>query len=127
VLARGDKCWLGFRAIRMIWLRVGNITNAMCWEINPLSLEHEGRSSIFYCARTFGIIGGTGRTIFDSLAIAIGGGEIVRGKCGGWETRHANAMQRSKKFRTGTGEMYRYPDARVTASAVWRCCIFGTR
>jgi hypothetical protein len=51
VLARGDKGWLGFRAMRMIWLRVGNIANAMCWGINPLSLEHEGRSSIFYCAR----------------------------------------------------------------------------
>ncbi len=58
-----------FMAMRMIWLRVGNIANAMCWGINSISLEHEGRSSIFYCARSVGIIGGTGRTIFDSLAI----------------------------------------------------------
>jgi hypothetical protein len=44
--------------VRMMWFREGNIANAMCWGINPLSLEHEGRSSIFYCARSFGIIGG---------------------------------------------------------------------
>ncbi len=80
VVARGDKCWLGFRAMRMIWLRKGNIANLMCCGINPLSLEHEERSSVFYCARSFGIMGGTGRTIFDSLAI--GGGETVRRKCG---------------------------------------------
>ena len=79
VMARGDKCWLGLRAMRMMWLRKDNIANAMCWGINPLSLEHEGRSSIFYCARSFVIIGETGRTIFDSLAM--GGGEMVRGKC----------------------------------------------
>ncbi len=100
VLARGDKCWLGFRAMRMMWLRVGNIANAMCWGINPLSLEHEGRISIFYCARSFSIIRGTAYT---------------------------NTMQRRKKIRLGTGEVYRYPDARVTASAVWRCCIFLAR
>jgi hypothetical protein len=58
--------------MKMMWLREGNITKAMCWGINPLSLEHEGHSSILYCARSFGIVGGTGRTIFDSLAI--GGG-----------------------------------------------------
>jgi hypothetical protein len=32
-----------------------------------------------------------------------------------------------KKFRTGTGERYRYPDARVTASAVWGLRIFLVR
>ncbi len=85
VEARGDKCCLRFRTMRMMWLREGNIANAKCWGINPLSLEHEGRSSIFYCVRSFGIIGRTGRTIFDSLAIGEGG-EIVRGKYGGWET-----------------------------------------
>ncbi len=70
----GDKCWLGLRAMRMMGLRESNIANAMCWGITPLSLlEHEGRSSIFYCARSFGIIGGTGRTIFDSQAIGGGG------------------------------------------------------
>jgi hypothetical protein len=31
---------------------------------------------------------------------------------------------RVEKFGTETGESYRYPDARVTASAVWRLCIF---
>jgi hypothetical protein len=29
-----------------------------------------------------------------------------------------------KTFGTGTGESYRYPDARVTASAVWGLRIF---
>ena len=33
-------------------------------------------------------------------------------------------MQGLKKFGTGTGEGYRYPDVRVTASAVWGCRIF---
>ncbi len=33
----------------------------------------------------------------------------------------------SKNFRMGTGEGYWYPDARITASAVWRCCIFLVR
>ncbi len=80
VVARGDKCWLGFRAMSMIWLRKGNITNAMCWGINPLSLEHEGRSSVFYCARSFGIMGGTGRTVFDSLAIGRHG---IHTRCNG--------------------------------------------
>jgi hypothetical protein len=32
-----------------------------------------------------------------------------------------------KKIRTGTGESYRYPDARVTASALWRLRIFLVR
>ncbi len=32
-----------------------------------------------------------------------------------------------KKIGTGTGESYRYPDARVTASAVWRLRIFLVR
>ncbi len=36
-------------------------------------------------------------------------------------------MQGLKKFGSGTGERYRYPDARVTASAVWGCCIFLVR
>jgi hypothetical protein len=36
-------------------------------------------------------------------------------------------MQGLKKFGTGTGERYRYPGARVTASAVWRLCIFLVR
>jgi hypothetical protein len=69
---------LGFR-IRVMGVREGNIANAMIWGISPLSLEHERRSSIFYCAHSFGIMGGTGRATFDSLAV--GGGEIVRGKC----------------------------------------------
>jgi hypothetical protein len=32
-----------------------------------------------------------------------------------------------QKIRTWTGEVYRYPDARVTASAIWRCCILFVR
>ena len=36
-------------------------------------------------------------------------------------------MQGLKKFGTGTGERYRYPDARVTTSAVWRLCTFLVR
>ncbi len=36
-------------------------------------------------------------------------------------------MQGLKKFGTGTDESYRYPDARVTASAVWRLRIFLVR
>ncbi len=37
-------------------------------------------------------------------------------------------MQGLKKFGTGTGESYRYPDATVTASAVWRLrIVFGTK
>ncbi len=74
----GDKLRLGIR-IKVMGPRESNTANAMCWGISPLSLEHERRSSIFYCARSFGIIGGTSRTIFDSLAVW--GGEIVKGKC----------------------------------------------
>ncbi len=37
--AGGDKFWLGFGSIRMIGLREGNVANARCWGINPLSLE----------------------------------------------------------------------------------------
>ncbi len=75
--ASGDNFWLGFRAMRMMGLREGSIANAMCGGISPLSLEHEGRSSIIYYACSFGIE--AGRTIFDSPAG--GRGEIVRGKC----------------------------------------------
>jgi hypothetical protein len=36
-------------------------------------------------------------------------------------------MQGLNKFGTGTGESYRYPDARVTAGVVWRLRIFLVR
>jgi hypothetical protein len=64
--------------MRMMWLRKGNIANAMCWGITPLSLEHEGRSSIFYCARSFGIIGG--RVGLSLIAWLLGGGERQLGE-----------------------------------------------
>ncbi len=50
--AGGAKFWLGFRSIGMIGLREGNIANARCWGINPLSLEHEGRTQFCWCARS---------------------------------------------------------------------------
>ncbi len=36
-------------------------------------------------------------------------------------------MQGLEKLGTGTGESYRYPDARVTANAVWRLRIVLVR
>jgi hypothetical protein len=80
----------------------------MWWGINPLSLEHEGRSSIFYCARSFGIIGGTGRTIFDSLVIGGGGmrqlGESVENGRHGIQKRcnGAKNLERGQVKCTGT-------------------------
>ncbi len=48
----------------------------------------------------------------------------VRKKCGEGETRWTHMMQGLKKIRTGTVAIYRYPDVRVTASAVWGCRIY---
>ena len=114
--ARGEKLLLGFGVRRLMGLRDGNVANARCWGINPLSLEQEGRTQC-WCARSLSIIGGKGETIFDSLAV--GRGERVRRNCGEAETGWTNMRKGLKKFGTGTGEGYRYPDARVTASAVW--------
>jgi hypothetical protein len=72
--AGGDKLLLGLRVKGLMGLREGNIANARCWEIKPLSLEHEGHTQLCRCARSFGIIGGKRRPIFDSLAVGGGGG-----------------------------------------------------
>jgi hypothetical protein len=39
-------------------LRGGNIANASGLRIYPLSLEYEGRTQFYRCARSYGIIGG---------------------------------------------------------------------
>lgn len=71
---------------RVMGLRGGKNANALSLRIYPLSLEHEGRSLIFRCARSCGIIGGSRGTIFDSLAV--GGGVRVRHRwCETGETR----------------------------------------
>ena len=101
-------------------LRGGKNANALSLRIKPLSLEHQGRTQFYRCVRSNGIIGGGGRTIFDSLAV--GGGVKVRQRL--CETGKTRARQRKKKFRARTGETYRYPYVRVTASAVWCCRIF---
>ncbi len=67
-------------------LREGNVANARCWGITPLSLEQEGRTQ-FWCARSLSIIGGNCRPIFDSLAVGGGGGvlgeTVDKGRQGG--------------------------------------------
>ena len=75
----GEKLLLGFGVRRLMGLRDGNVANARCWGINPLSLEQEGRTHC-WCARSLSIIGGKGETMFDSLAVGRGGG--VRRNCG---------------------------------------------
>ena len=77
--AGGEKLLLGFRVKKSMGLREGNVANARCWGINPLSLEQEGRTHC-WCARSLSIIGGKGETIFDSLAVGRGG--EVRRNCG---------------------------------------------
>ncbi len=77
--AGGKKLLLGFRVKRLMGLREGNVANARCWGINPLSLEQEGRTHC-WCARSLSIIGGKCRPILDSLAV--GGGGRVRINCG---------------------------------------------
>ena len=61
---------------RVMGLRGGKNANALSLRIKPLSLEHEGRTRFYRCARSCGIIGGGVRPIFDSLAG--GGGVRVR-------------------------------------------------
>ncbi len=77
--AGGEKVLLWFRVKRVMALREGNVANARCWGIKPLSLEQEGRTHC-WCARSLSIIGGKCRPILDSLAV--GGGEEVRRSCG---------------------------------------------
>jgi hypothetical protein len=78
--AGGEKLLLGFRVKRLMGLREGNVANARCWGINPLSLEQEGRTHC-WCARSLSIIGGKCKPIFDSLAVGGGGGGVTR-NCG---------------------------------------------
>ncbi len=54
--AGGEKLLLGFRVKRLMGLREGNVANARCWGINPLSLEQEGRTHC-WCARSLSVIG----------------------------------------------------------------------
>ena len=49
--ARGEKLLLVFGVRRLMGLRDGNVANARCWGINPLSLEQEGRTHC-WCARS---------------------------------------------------------------------------
>ena len=63
---------VGIRVGRVMGLRGGKNANALSLRIKPLSLEHEGRTQFCRCARSCGIIGGSGRPISDSLAV--GGG-----------------------------------------------------
>jgi hypothetical protein len=72
-----------------VGLREGNVANARCWGINSFSLEHEERTQLCRCARSFGIIGGKCRPIFDSLAV---GGERELGESVERETRWTNVM-----------------------------------
>ena len=113
------------RVGRVMGLRGGKNANALSLRIKPLSLEHEGRTQFCRCARSCGIIGGSGRPISDSLAV--GGWVRVRQRWCEGETGETRARQRKKKFSTKTGETYRYPYVRITASAVWCCRIFLVR
>ena len=66
-------------------LRDGNVANARCWGINPLSLEQEGRTQC-WCARSLSIIGGRGR--LSLIAWLLGGGKglgetVEKGRHGG--------------------------------------------
>ncbi len=92
--ARGLRRWgqgwlrLGVKMRCGSVLRVGNVANARCWGINPLSLEHEGRTQLYRCVRSFGIIGGKCRSIFCRLdCFFLGGGElgesVEKGRQGG--------------------------------------------
>ena len=70
--ARGEKLLLVFGVRRLMGLRDGNVANARCWGINPLSLEQEGRTHC-WCARSISII-------VESLAVGRGGKD--RRNCG---------------------------------------------
>ena len=48
---RGVRVRVSLKSVR------GNITNAICCGIMPLSLEHDGRTLLCRCARSNGIIG----------------------------------------------------------------------
>ena len=78
------------RVGRLMGLRGGKNANALSLRIKPLSLEHEGRTQFCRCARSCGIIGGSGRPISDSLAVG-GGGKVRQRLC---ETGKTRARQR---------------------------------
>jgi hypothetical protein len=83
--AGGEKLLSGFRVKRLMGLREGNVANARCWGINPLSLEQEGRTHC-WCACSLRIIGGKCRPIFDSQAVGVGrelGETVDKGRQGG--------------------------------------------
>ncbi len=71
VVVRGGKDGfrMEMRVRRVMGLRVGKSTNAFNLRIHPLSLEHQGRTQFYRCARSYGIIEGSGRPISDSLAV----------------------------------------------------------
>ena len=87
---RWGQSWLRLGGRRVMGLRGGKNANALSLRIKPLSLEHEGRTQFYRCARSYGIIGGGVRTIFDSLAV--GGGVKVRHRL--CETGETRARQR---------------------------------
>ena len=92
VVVRGgkDEFMVGMKVRKVMGLRGGKNANALSLRIKPLSLEHEGRTQFYRCARSYGIIGGGVRTIFDSLAV--GGGVKVRHRL--CETGETRARQR---------------------------------
>jgi hypothetical protein len=108
-----DELMLGMRVRRLMGLREGNIANASCWGINPLSLEHDGRTPFYRCTRSNGIIGGKVMLIFDSLT---GWGE--RERVG--ETRWKTAMQKRKRVNvTGTPMLGLPPVPSRDCAFVW--------
>ena len=77
--AGGENPLSGSRVKRLMGLREGNVGNARCWGIKPLSLKLEGHTHC-WCARSLSIIGEKCRPIFDSLTVGVGEG--VRRNCG---------------------------------------------
>jgi hypothetical protein len=63
------------------------------------------------------------------IAWLLGGGRELEEsvKKGRIKSRRTNMIQGLKTIITGTGEIYLYSDVRVTASAVWGCCIVLVR
>ena len=55
---RWGQSWLRLGGRRVMGLRGGKNANALSLRIKPLSLEHEGRTQFYRCARSCGIIGG---------------------------------------------------------------------
>ncbi len=68
-----DEFRVEMRVRRVMGLRIGKSANAFNLRIYPLSLEHEGPTQFYRCARSCGIIGRSGRPISDSLAVGCWG------------------------------------------------------